>query len=173
MFFRLSCYSSVPITILAFILLLMSFCFFFFFFQAEDGIRDTSVTGVQTCALPICGGGCPGAGAPLPRRACDRGYGERSAADGRDRRGQRRERQALAPPRRPRACAGGSARDRPAHVAIPRGEPLARGRRARRGAGAARASRGRSGRAAMRALVTGATGFVGSAVARALAAGGG
>src|SRR5437764_11687743 len=29
------------------------FCFFFFFFQAEDGIRDTSVTGVQTCALPI------------------------------------------------------------------------------------------------------------------------
>src|SRR5437879_11499061 len=29
-------------------------CLFFFFFQAEDGIRDTSVTGVQTCALPIC-----------------------------------------------------------------------------------------------------------------------
>src|SRR5258706_11974975 len=27
--------------------------FFFFFFQAEDGIRDWSVTGVQTCALPI------------------------------------------------------------------------------------------------------------------------
>src|SRR5437762_4654839 len=27
-----------------------------FFFQAEDGIRDTSVTGVQTCALPICVG---------------------------------------------------------------------------------------------------------------------
>src|SRR5215210_8259012 len=27
--------------------------FFFFFFQAEDGIRDTSVTGVKTCALPI------------------------------------------------------------------------------------------------------------------------
>src|SRR5260370_15043098 len=26
---------------------------FFFFFQAEDGIRDSSVTGVQTCALPI------------------------------------------------------------------------------------------------------------------------
>src|SRR5437764_10138988 len=25
----------------------------YFFFQAEDGIRDTSVTGVQTCALPI------------------------------------------------------------------------------------------------------------------------
>src|SRR2546429_4183780 len=25
-----------------------------FFFQAEDGIRDVAVTGVQTCALPIC-----------------------------------------------------------------------------------------------------------------------
>ena len=30
------------------------FVFFFFFFQAEDGIRDIGVTGVQTCALPIC-----------------------------------------------------------------------------------------------------------------------
>src|SRR5207253_5202685 len=29
------------------------FFFFFFFFQAEDGIRDGHVTGVQTCALPI------------------------------------------------------------------------------------------------------------------------
>src|SRR2546430_6563860 len=27
--------------------------FFFFFFQAEDGIRDLTVTGVQTCAVPI------------------------------------------------------------------------------------------------------------------------
>src|SRR6266511_4223252 len=33
----------------------MSFLFFFFFFQAEDGIRDFHVTGVQTCALPISG----------------------------------------------------------------------------------------------------------------------
>src|SRR2546427_8201444 len=32
----------------------MWFDFFFFFFQAEDGIRDLTVTGVQTCALPIC-----------------------------------------------------------------------------------------------------------------------
>src|SRR5436309_10502641 len=32
-----------------------STCLFsFFFFQAEDGIRDFHVTGVQTCALPIC-----------------------------------------------------------------------------------------------------------------------
>src|SRR2546422_8717108 len=37
--------------------------FFFFFFQAEDGIRDVAVTGVQTCALPIWiweGGNCGG-----------------------------------------------------------------------------------------------------------------
>src|SRR2546425_1918351 len=32
------------------------FKFFFFFFQAEDGIRDKLVTGVQTCALPISPG---------------------------------------------------------------------------------------------------------------------
>src|SRR5690606_39727290 len=32
---------------------LVSIYFFFFFFQAEDGIRDFHVTGVQTCALPI------------------------------------------------------------------------------------------------------------------------
>src|SRR5438034_3596213 len=31
--------------------------FFLFFFQAEDGIRDHCVTGVQTCALPICSHG--------------------------------------------------------------------------------------------------------------------
>src|SRR2546430_14613213 len=33
--------------------MLCSIFFFFFFFQAEDGIRDLTVTGVQTCALPI------------------------------------------------------------------------------------------------------------------------
>src|SRR3712207_7620397 len=32
------------------------YSFFCFFFQAEDGIRDIGVTGVQTCALPICNG---------------------------------------------------------------------------------------------------------------------
>src|SRR2546430_6473967 len=31
----------------------LSVCHFLFFFQAEDGIRDLTVTGVQTCALPI------------------------------------------------------------------------------------------------------------------------
>src|SRR5207248_8024159 len=34
-------------------LMCLYFFFFFFFFQAEDGIRDRTVTGVQTCALPI------------------------------------------------------------------------------------------------------------------------
>src|SRR2546430_5601696 len=41
------------------------FFFFFFFFQAEDGIRDLTVTGVQTCALPIC----------APTQACPRAQG--------------------------------------------------------------------------------------------------
>src|SRR5256885_13206611 len=46
---------------------------FVFFFQAEDGIRDYKVTGVQTCALPISGGdrvgrqGFPSAGGPVRR----------------------------------------------------------------------------------------------------------
>src|SRR5256886_7992769 len=35
---------------------------FFFFFQAEDGIRDLTVTGVQTCALPIFLDGLAGSG---------------------------------------------------------------------------------------------------------------
>src|SRR5205807_4962615 len=38
--------------------------FYFFFFQAEDGIRDYKVTGVQTCALPIS----PHAPRSMPRR---------------------------------------------------------------------------------------------------------
>src|SRR2546430_6296974 len=38
---------------------------FFFFFQAEDGIRDLTVTGVQTCALPISDG-------PVVRRSTAR-----------------------------------------------------------------------------------------------------
>src|SRR5437764_7595187 len=60
----------------------------FFFFQAEDGIRDTSVTGVQTCALPIY----PPAGRARPhdapprrarsRAALPRGGGPPAGADG-------------------------------------------------------------------------------------------
>src|SRR5699024_11251972 len=36
-----------------------------FFFQAEDGIRDRNVTGVQTCALPICLDGDSAAAGPF------------------------------------------------------------------------------------------------------------
>src|SRR2546426_1215374 len=39
---------------LLFCFIFLELFFFFFFFQAEDGIRDYKVTGVQTCALPIC-----------------------------------------------------------------------------------------------------------------------
>src|SRR5688572_31768618 len=38
-----------------YVVCMIVFFIFFFFFQAEDGIRDLTVTGVQTCALPICG----------------------------------------------------------------------------------------------------------------------
>src|SRR2546422_6476676 len=41
----------VSVEIYRLILVIYYFCFFFF--QAEDGIRDVAVTGVQTCALPI------------------------------------------------------------------------------------------------------------------------
>src|SRR5439155_16200522 len=44
-------------------ILVVVIIFFFFFFQAEDGIRDGHVTGVQTCALPIWR-----ASPPSPRR---------------------------------------------------------------------------------------------------------
>src|SRR2546422_2706507 len=68
----------------------------FFFFQAEDGIRDVAVTGVQTCALPICaalgrGLGLPGrtggAGhrpAPAAREADEAGGAARLGAGGGD-----------------------------------------------------------------------------------------
>src|SRR5207245_7281080 len=44
---------NIAYLILVFFVLVVYFSFFFFFFQAEDGIRDATVTGVQTCALPI------------------------------------------------------------------------------------------------------------------------
>src|SRR5215813_11230549 len=43
--------------------------FFFFFFQAEDGIRDADVTGVQTCALPISAALAHVSGSPTRRSA--------------------------------------------------------------------------------------------------------
>src|SRR5688572_16376738 len=52
-FFFMSCFSFL-------------FFFFFFFFQAEDGIRDLTVTGVQTCALPIFQRTLHGSGVRVP-----------------------------------------------------------------------------------------------------------
>src|SRR5699024_12195795 len=53
------CSHTVIILMFTFVILYYSFFFFFFFFQAEDGIRDRNVTGVQTCALPISPLRCP------------------------------------------------------------------------------------------------------------------
>src|SRR3712207_3602812 len=47
----------------------------FFFFQAEDGIRDIGVTGVQTCALPISGYGPPPGYGSQPPYGGQPGYG--------------------------------------------------------------------------------------------------
>src|SRR5437867_12028561 len=61
----------------------------FFFFQAEDGIRYRTVTGVQTCALPICPGRREGRDVRLvPRRARDP-EGERSGLAGPPAQGRR------------------------------------------------------------------------------------
>src|SRR2546430_8858545 len=50
-------------------LVILWVCVVFFFFQAEDGIRDLTVTGVQTCALPIlCITGMCRPDASLPSR---------------------------------------------------------------------------------------------------------
>src|SRR5260370_5335943 len=83
----------------------------FFFFQAEDGIRDSSVTGVQTCALPIlavsgrCSGGPPVRRGTFcaPRRT--RGH----------------------PVRRPRPCGADAGRDGGANGRAHRGWPNADG----------------------------------------------
>src|SRR2546427_12827346 len=82
----------------------------FFFFQAEDGIRDLTVTGVQTCALPISSSG---------RRARDaRDHGAAHLGDGvpAAAAGPLRLRQ---PPRAPPVAGGGGAR-------APRAPPGAR-----------------------------------------------
>src|SRR6266850_2703270 len=49
-----------------------------FFFQAEDGIRDYKVTGVQTCALPILWGSTRSTLRPEARRRSGSGTGSRS-----------------------------------------------------------------------------------------------
>src|SRR2546422_3473252 len=90
--------------------------FSFFFFQAEDGIRDVAVTGVQTCALPIS----PLRG-PAVRVVCrdpDRGEpGDRSAAGRQSRRPDVRRARDHRPPR-----------SRPGGPAAPERHPLDRAR---------------------------------------------
>src|SRR5205085_8236125 len=54
-FYYLETSSMISIHSRTAILLLARMCTSFFFFQAEDGIRGLTVTGVQTCALPISG----------------------------------------------------------------------------------------------------------------------
>src|SRR5260370_15769609 len=58
---------------------------FFFFFQAEDGIRDSSVTGVQTCALPIYAAHACGAALEMAARmeGLNRDWEEQAARTGR------------------------------------------------------------------------------------------
>src|SRR5437667_8899298 len=66
-----------------FLLCVFVFCFFFFF-QAEDGIRDRDVTGVQTCALPILSASTEEMTATcqdLTKRAADQAQLVRAAAD--------------------------------------------------------------------------------------------
>src|SRR2546422_7520400 len=70
---------------------------FFVFFQAEDGIRDVAVTGVQTCALPISGK-LSGFVVPDPvgralRVSHDRGNGMWNACAGASRRIRERSRE--------------------------------------------------------------------------------
>src|SRR2546430_8817373 len=63
--------------------MLSVFCVFFFF-QAEDGIRDLTVTGVQTCALPIYAVSFTNGGGDAHRAAADeqRGAGGLPGAGG-------------------------------------------------------------------------------------------
>src|SRR5256886_11158975 len=54
--YRLRLLLRLGCTSLAWCLTVLRVLICFFFFQAEDGIRDLTVTGVQTCALPISRG---------------------------------------------------------------------------------------------------------------------
>src|SRR2546429_8251146 len=56
---------------------------FFFFFQAEDGIRDVAVTGVQTCALPISAGDSAGESVRVLGFGSDRAHRGRRTHHGR------------------------------------------------------------------------------------------
>src|SRR2546426_10776806 len=95
-----------------------------FFFQAEDGIRDYKVTGVQTCALPISSRG--GGGRPRARSARRAGGPDRPRGSARE---LGRARMVLGPPRGDRGGAEECARLR---RAPPRGARPVLGRGATR-----------------------------------------
>src|SRR5438034_1638387 len=115
-------YVTVSCLLLLFFLLLFFFffCFVVFFFQAEDGIRDHCVTGVQTCALPIfpcapswrwrLGHACRRVARCSCRRTSSRTL-QRTASGAR--RGRREREAARGEPPRRRARPGGMARRRP------------------------------------------------------------
>src|SRR2546430_7794906 len=89
------------------------YVFVFFFFQAEDGIRDLTVTGVQTCALPISTS--PSGSSPTTtwRRSWTRPTnGSPSAAASRPVTGSPTARPARASRRQPREIGRASCRER-------------------------------------------------------------
>src|SRR2546428_13900184 len=100
---------------------------FFFFFQAEDGIRDLIVTGVQTCALPILR---ESRATAFPARAQKRRPGAAARRVRPARSGRARRRRARRETRKWRAAERGA----PAGGGVPSGPPGWR-----RGAGGCRA----------------------------------
>src|SRR3989442_2359066 len=94
---------------------------FFFFFQAEDGIRDADVTGVQTCALPISSWTRPAARAASRVARAEPGRltrAERSASSD-SQYGMRANEPCdlrLSMPRRARPMPGWSAADQPPRI---------------------------------------------------------
>src|SRR5215471_21145360 len=95
-----------------FLCALYSLIFLFFFFHAEDGIRDLYVTGVQTCALPICG--------TIPPR--ETSHLRREGVRANERASRRRDHRRV--PRGPAACSQGGQDRHP-----PGGMPTLRGGR--------------------------------------------
>src|SRR2546430_8185622 len=78
--YQLLLYATLIIFLLCYNFLIFSFViFFFFFFQAEDGIRDLTVTGVQTCALPIL------LTSTSSRPVCDRTWSTQARTDSSER----------------------------------------------------------------------------------------
>src|SRR6266516_4151294 len=89
-----------------------------FFFQAEDGIRDRTVTGVQTCALPISHRRAAVDGAEVPRQTVRAPQDDQQEGGG-DPVLPRERRAGVRAPRR--AARGARAAERPTHRARPRG----------------------------------------------------